>query len=621
MILSEKLISLIQKISSLEKTEEDKVKWLTAYLEMFEKGYFMINRDNLERLFSIGKIESPLTTYGEINLMKHVKRINLDTRQLRKTCEIAVRFLDCCLDVLNFNEDSKLKIQRFRKIGIGISDFDAYCLHTNLEQNKVARQVGEIISNASYRASEKLGEEKGFVPELEESKSYNKGKYFSRYIVISTNSVINGYDLKQALLDKTIQPDDYYIVPRRNSHILLFPNQEIWYPYTDRVEGDYVTEIDMDNENIKKIEPKHTKGELVQIIKEDNPNNSKVYQVINIKNRLGKYVYNLKGEGIQSNQEFEEFDLKGIDLHYLLTKINDKTNIQKNYAIGVIFDHIDANILVDKNTQLPPIFEIETGVLPELTLINKIQAIYDIKSEILDEIGSSMTSDNVYLSFWLDTNNSISEKMEWRSVESLDSVDFMQRVFQKFNRKKKIYHQYENIIKDLESQKNKLLAIKSDDRSILLLKEKTNQKLSFMQRIEILFGRKPKLNEFVRIEENNEKPFNYDEKKYLLSLQQNILTSEFGAIKIILEYSKVGVKSIQIYPEKLPPEDRFMFDIYIELMNLGLQKGVNKKEFIDLLGKYDNYLENSKVIDIIKILQKCLENSPETFEELSNKVY
>jgi ribonucleotide reductase alpha subunit len=125
MILSEKLLSLTKKIASLENTEEDKVKWQSAYLEVFEKGYFAMSRDELEKFISSNIVDTPLTTYGEISLIKHIKRVNIDLKQLAKTTEIAVRFLDGCLDVINFSQEAKEKIELFRKIGVGVSDFDA----------------------------------------------------------------------------------------------------------------------------------------------------------------------------------------------------------------------------------------------------------------------------------------------------------------------------------------------------------------------------------------------------------------------------------------------------------------------------------------------------------------
>jgi Ribonucleotide reductase, barrel domain len=624
MILSEKLISLIQKISSLELKEEDKIKWQSAYLEIFEKGYFIINRDNLEKLITTNILDSPMTTYGEVQLIKHIKRVHLDNRQLSKTCEIAVRFLDGCLDIINFSSEAKEKINHFRKIGLGVADFDAYCINTNQEQSKAIYSIGEVISNSAYRASEEIGDEKGFIPHLEESKSYNKGKIFAKFIHKTTNEVINGFELKKKVLDNKASWDDYSIMPRRNSHILLLPNQEMWYPYTDRVEGDYLpAEVIPEIQEEIVTKNRFSKGELVQIVAN---NDDHVYQVINYKNRHQKVIYTLKGNGVTNNQEWEDTQLRGVDLNYVLDKLNNNTSnsTYNNSVQAIILNNNDDKLLIDIDTQLPPKFVFQYNDIPEVFLINNLLEKYSLKTEILDEIGSAVDEGDIALAYWVNIVDGYNDKLQWLDVAELMKLPVYFKIFNKLNRKKKIFQQYESIIRKLETEKEELQHRIDTGKanSILVVHERPKTKVSLQDRINAWLGNTPQPTEYLRLGGGETaEDFNYDDQKYLLSLQQNIITDEFGTVKIIMEYSREGIKSIQLYPENFIPEERFVLDVYLELINIGLQYGVTKEEFAALLYKYEGAVEQTQLIEVIKLIRQSLTSAPATFNELTTKVY
>jgi Ribonucleotide reductase, barrel domain len=624
MILSEKLISLIQKISNLELKEEDKIKWQTAYLEIFEKGYFIINRDNLEKLITTNILDSPMTTYGEVVLIKHIKRVHLDNRQLSKTCEIAVRFLDGCLDIINFSPEAKEKINHFRKIGLGVADFDAYCINSNQEQQKAIYNIGEVISNAAYRASEEIGDEKGFIPHIEESKAYNKGKIFAKFINKQTSEVINGFELKKKVLDQKASWDDYSIMPRRNSHVLLLPNQEIWYPYTDRVEGDYLpSENIVEKEEEIVTKNRFSKGELVQIV---TNNDEHVYQVINYKNKHQKVIYTLKGNGVTNNQEWEDTQLRGVDLNYVLDKLNaDKKAYNFNNSVqAIILNNNDDKLLIDIETQLPPKFIFQYNDIPEVFLINNLLEQYNLKTEILDEIGSAVDEGDICLAYWVNIIEGSNDRLQWLDVGELMKLPVYFKVFSKLNRKKKIFQQYESIIRKLESEKEELQYRIDNGKanSILVVHERPKTKISLQDRINAWLGNTPQPTEYLRLGGGETaQDFNYDDQKYLLSLQQNIITDEFGTVKIIMEYSREGIKSIQLYPEHFIPQERFILDVYLELINIGLQYGVTKEEFAALLYKYEGAVEQTQLIEVIKLIRQSLTSAPGTFNELTTKVY
>jgi hypothetical protein len=626
MILSEKLLSLIKLISSLEKKDEDKLKWQSAYLEVFEKGYFSISRDNLEKILNPHPIDSPFTTYGEIILIKHIKRINLDLRQLKKTVEVAIRFLDGSLSVSNFSEDAKAIVENYRKIGLGVADFDNYCVQTNQDQYKAIKIVGELISDCAYRTSEELAIEKGAIPELDIAKAYNKGKLFARYIHNNTGVVIDGFVLKQMLAENKISADEYSLVPRRNSHLLLLPNQEFWFPYTDRVEGDSNPNTQEEDESNSKF----SKGELVKITNNQNENFERSFQIVDFRKKQNKNIYILKSENNDKKLEVGENDIESVDLNTVLSKLNTFDSPKSSTSvsnlniklIGLILNNNDTKVLATKSEHKIPEYQALENLSTEISLIESIRINEGVVCEILDEIGTVLTDNTLYIAYWLNSIEGSAENLEWVTVEEYLNNDVYSRIFMKLNRKKKIYSQYEAIIKSLEDDKDRILNEQSQAKSILIVHERPKQQLSLGERVNSLFGLKARPKEYLRLQGgNNVEDFEYDDSRYLLSLQQNIVTDEFGTVKIIMEYSKNGIKSIQLYPEFFKSEERFLLDLYIELVNLCLQNNVSKIELIKLLYKYERELGDFSLIEVVKLIRQSLNSSPDNFNDLSNKVY
>jgi hypothetical protein len=620
MILSEKLLSLTKRISTLENTQEEQIKWQSAYLEIFEKGFFVMNRDNLEKLVNANVVDSPLTTYGEISLIKHIKRVNIDYKQLAKTTEIAVRFLDGCLDVINFSSEARDKINQFRKIGLGVADFDAYCIQSNQEQNKAIYPIAETIAKSAYRASESLGIDRGPIANLELSKSYNKGKIFSHWLRQDAEDLLNGYELKKLAQEDKIDINQYTQVPRRNSHILLFPNQEIWFPFTDRVEQDYIPyqeDVPLPNDT------EFAKGELVEVVDHNLEQFGKIYQIIDIKSINKKYQYILKGEGLTANQIWDSSCLKSVDLNYVLQKLNFDNLASDNifFTYALVINKEDNAVLIDKNTGYIPQFVSKEELSPEAILISGFKDKYNLDADILDEIGSVKEAGSIGIAYWVAILNDSCQELVWIDISEMEQNPHFQVISNKLNRKKKIYQRYESIIIKLEQDKEKLNTSSTSAKSILLLQERKNNN-SLRDRINRLLGKVKPTKEFLRLGGSAEvESFDYDDKKYVLSLQQNILTDEFGSIRIIMEYSKTGLKSLQLYPEKFDPNSRFLLDLYLEMINLGLQYGMDKSEYSDLLYKYEREIPINQLYEVIKIIRKTLLSAPDTFSELSNKVY
>jgi ribonucleoside-diphosphate reductase alpha chain len=116
--------------------------------------------------------EQPLLAFescnlGSIDVSKFVADKKIDWKQLEKTVNTAVRFLDDVIDVNHYPipQIRSVTISN-RKIGLGIMGFaDALILlgisYDSRQALEAASVLGEFIQNTAHRASEKLAWEKG----------------------------------------------------------------------------------------------------------------------------------------------------------------------------------------------------------------------------------------------------------------------------------------------------------------------------------------------------------------------------------------------------------------------------------------------------------------------------
>ncbi|SMO64646.1 ribonucleoside-diphosphate reductase class II [Balnearium lithotrophicum] len=149
-----------------------------------------INRHNPTP--QLGRIEAtnpcgevPLLPYeecnlGSINLSHFEKNGNIDWEKLEETVRIAVRFLDCVIDVNKYPDERIEKMAKGnRKIGLGVMGWAELLIKLGIPYNseralKLADEVMGFINRKAFETSVELAGEKGSFPNI--GRSIYRGK-------------------------------------------------------------------------------------------------------------------------------------------------------------------------------------------------------------------------------------------------------------------------------------------------------------------------------------------------------------------------------------------------------------------------------------------------------------
>jgi len=124
--------------------------------------------------------EQPLLPYescnlGSLNLSRFVEGGEIDWDRLEETARLAVRFLDDVIEVTRFPlRKIREATLRSRKIGLGVMGFAEMLIELGISYNsdeaiRLAEETMSFITKTAREASQKLGEERGSFPLLEES--------------------------------------------------------------------------------------------------------------------------------------------------------------------------------------------------------------------------------------------------------------------------------------------------------------------------------------------------------------------------------------------------------------------------------------------------------------------
>lgn len=238
------LNSLVSKLAAKENTKELETYWQQRYQELINTQGFILSQKTTDLLNSENLIDRPVTPFGELVLQKHLdNQGNLDEIKLQNSTETAVRLLDSCLDLLPLTDEAKFMVTQYRKIGLGIYDFSEFekRVSSTGETNEIDK-VGSLISSAAYRSSESLAFEKGLPTQWEQISFHLRPKTFE-YWTGPDNQLYTGLELSEEYTPENIVNSGFNLKPRRNSHILLFPNDLEWQLWSDRDETSPITEM------------------------------------------------------------------------------------------------------------------------------------------------------------------------------------------------------------------------------------------------------------------------------------------------------------------------------------------------------------------------------------------
>ncbi len=357
-MLSDLYLKAVQVSSSSENTPELANYWQSRYTNLLEKDLFRVSSKTID-LVKLDELTRPATTFGELVLVNHLdKNGQLDEAALQTSIETAVRFLDGFLDTLNFNSQAKATVATYRKIGLGIADFKEYLSkRSNSSELDETDYLGNLISSATYRASESLAEEKGVCHGWDKVRKHLRPKSFEYWYDIETGDVKNGLEMSEDFSEDTIMASRYEIVPRRNVSLLLFPPDLEWQIWSDR--DDTAAKTEMVN--------------VPEIIDNKNNQNSNLVQKSDLNQNL------IQNEIVE--EVVVQPDLNSEDISTSTSQETDELETQveiiKEDPIASNISTIDTELLQFGNE--PAHFEEPNPALTEMKIQERLDAVEDAK--------------------------------------------------------------------------------------------------------------------------------------------------------------------------------------------------------------------------------------------------
>jgi ADP-ribose pyrophosphatase YjhB (NUDIX family) len=244
-MLNDKSLEILKTAASAENTPELQAYWQKRYEELYTKQLFALSPRTEDVVASQIPGDKPTTAFGELNLVTHLDvNNNFDEVRLQTTIESAIRLLDSLLDIIKFTPQAHQVVNQYRKIGLGISNFKDYlAIRKPTSELDEIDYIGNMVSSLCYRASESLAEEKGTCGNWDKIKTHLRAKSFEYWYNLDTGEIKNGLELSEEFDETSVIQSNYQIVPRRNSHLLLFPSELEWQIWSDRDETSPPTDL------------------------------------------------------------------------------------------------------------------------------------------------------------------------------------------------------------------------------------------------------------------------------------------------------------------------------------------------------------------------------------------
>ena len=419
-------IDIFGVIARTEQTPELIDFWLSRYNHFLSPKFFVL-REKTQDILTSQESVGLFTPTAEINISACLNEQKLiDTEVLQNIIYIAVRFLDASLDVILFDAKSKLVIEQYRKIGLGLTGIETYLEgQDNGKRQSYIDVLGEQFSKLVYRASESLAEEKSPYNTFLADKKNLIPHSFERWINRSTDEVLNGLALSKIQTQEGIINSQWELIPRRNSNLLALPNANAWSQWSDREIKTETAEVNLPTKISKKIElddkgntmnSRFGIGELVKIINKNSIYFNRVGQVVKVE---GNPIIQITLAALDPNIEeilWSENDLGILETQEVIQKVD---TFQQTQLVAVILNEAKSKVLLSATGSLPsmnligiqPIEQVITGLLSKLN-----KGFVDIKEWKLICIEPDTSKQTIRIVTYVQVTTDLSS-LRWSTLE------------------------------------------------------------------------------------------------------------------------------------------------------------------------------------------------------------
>lgn len=553
-----KLQDIFQKIAQTETTSELRDYWLDQYKSVTNQEILILDQGTID-FFSVEEITKPVTPIASINLDKLVNNGVVDEVLMQQNVEVAVRLLDSSLDALNFSDEVQDLIGQFRKIGVKLINYEKY-LGDELSKTYKDKfeNLGSAFSNACYRSSESLAEEKGVCLDWDNLKFQLRPKAFEYWYNMETGEIHNGLEVYEDYTPQTVRNSPFEVVPRRNSHIIILPNNPEWSIWSDR---------EINNNEVK----------LNNITKSQDNLSSIQIDEVPLSDPSLRGVNNVQPETIPFDQ--------------VLPNIIDSSNQQaQSKLLSKTLFNLESDLLEPKATfESSPILNDdnnlqneESDVFLKSMNLNTIPIPEEIKSpiDLLDLESEAMLPSHSLI-----------------VVDPLDSVE-----------PKKEVHQIHN-----NSKNNQSVVSENTDSESMHYSSITHKIVEKSTEEEPKFAQTKKVTNTQTIKNIN----NFVMSQYTISLQQVVNLDSLGNFLISANYDADGLKMINYQGGTLSPENDKLIRGYLGLINMSLSKGLTPSEISEEIME-DSGEESSVVTQMINMLGSILKTLPANINQVSS---
>lgn len=265
---STSLTEIVKLVAQTESTPELGQYWQKRYQDILNQNLFKLSDKTEDLAISKDIIDRPATPFGDIILLSHLdKNNNLDEVKIQSTIETSVRLLDSILEVIKFTPEAKQIVGQYRKIGVGILDFEEY-METKDSESEIQQidYIGNLLSTTCYHVSESIAEEKGACLSWYKINKHLRPKSFEYWYNEETGETRSGLELTEDFDQDSINQSRFVISPRRNSNIMLYSPDLEWQIWSDRDDTAAQTPIAVSEPKPPQIDL----GDNPQILTEDN---------------------------------------------------------------------------------------------------------------------------------------------------------------------------------------------------------------------------------------------------------------------------------------------------------------------------------------------------------------